>query len=64
MTHIEQDIFHVLLKSVFEQELISESTYRYAQNQICISGLSLYEEENDAACRPNSCDQNKLLLYI
>lgn len=39
MTRIEQDILHVLLKSIFEQGLIPESTYHYVQNQIRTSDL-------------------------
>ena len=52
MTRVEQDILHVLLKSIFEQGLIPESTYRYAQNQISTSDLGLCGNGDGAILHP------------
>ena len=48
MTCVEQDVLDVLLKSIFEQGLIPESTYRYAQNQIRTSDLDEQKEPSRA----------------
>ena len=48
MTNVERDILQVLLKCIFEQGLIPETTLRHVQNQIRTVEMTVQEACTEA----------------